>query len=313
MTNEELVKKIRDGYSVTDNMQLLYERNLPLIKKYVKPYSAYESMEDLLQESYFGLYEAVKHYETSENVLFMSYAPYWIRQSVIRYIEKCGFVVRLPGNARKKIARYKKTVARLEVDCGMGPEDSDVAACMGMSIKQVQELKTLSQGVTGLDSLLTGNDDLTLADTLQDDFSLEDEAIDKFYAEHLKNELWGIVEHYTSDRENQIIREYFINNKSMARIAREQELSLGRIRQIKEQGLYRLRIGKVRRELLEKFDIAEARIYRSGMSGYRKHDFTSIVEHIAICRTELQAEYEEQKRQIEDVLYYNKKKNVYSY
>lgn len=97
MTNEELVKRIRGGSLVSDSMQLLYERNLPLIKQCIKPYAAYEPMEDLLQESYFGLYEAVQHYETSENVLFMTYAPYWIRQAVIRYIEKCGSTVRIPG------------------------------------------------------------------------------------------------------------------------------------------------------------------------------------------------------------------------
>ncbi len=110
MTNEELVKRIRGGSLVSDNMQLLYERNLPLIKQCIEPYAAYEPMEDLLQESYFGLYEAVQHYETSENVLFMTYVPYWIRQAVIRYIEKCGSAVRIPGNARQKIAKYKKSV-----------------------------------------------------------------------------------------------------------------------------------------------------------------------------------------------------------
>ena len=63
MTNEQIVEEIRNGYSATDNMQLLYEKNLPLIKKFIKPYTAYENQEDLLQESYFGLWEAVKRYE----------------------------------------------------------------------------------------------------------------------------------------------------------------------------------------------------------------------------------------------------------
>ena len=59
MTNEQLVEKIRNGYSVTDNMQALYQNNLPIIKQIVKPYAVYEPMEDLLQEVYFGLCEAV--------------------------------------------------------------------------------------------------------------------------------------------------------------------------------------------------------------------------------------------------------------
>ena len=118
MTNEQIVSEIRNGYSVTDYMQLLYESNLPLIKKFIKPYAAYEPMEDLLQESYFGLWEAVQHYETSANVRFMTYAEYWIRQSVQRYLEKCGSTVRIPSHTRKKIARYKKAVQELEQESG---------------------------------------------------------------------------------------------------------------------------------------------------------------------------------------------------
>lgn len=110
MTNEQIVTEIRNGYSVTDNMQLLYESNLPLIKRFLKPY---EPIEDLLQEAYFGLVEAVQHYETSKNVRFMTYAEYWIRQSVQRYLEKCGSDIKIPSHTRQKIARYKKTVQEL--------------------------------------------------------------------------------------------------------------------------------------------------------------------------------------------------------
>lgn len=117
MSNEEIVSEIRAGRSVSENMQDLYERNLPLIKKTIKPFAAYEPIEDCLQEAYFGLWEAVQHYETSKNVRFMTYAEYWIKQSVQRYLEKCGFTVRIPSHTRQKIARYKKTVQ--EVGAGI--------------------------------------------------------------------------------------------------------------------------------------------------------------------------------------------------
>lgn len=299
MTNEALVERIRNGYSVTDNMQLLYENNLPLIKQYIKPYTAYEPMEDCLQEAYFGLWEAVKRYETSENVLFMTYAGYWIKQSVQRYIEKCGAVVKIPSHTRQKIARYKKTVERLSQKQGRTPTDAEVAANMGVSVAAVQEIKGYMQGVASLDSPLSVDDELTLGDSVQADFSLEDETIDKMYDEYSKSELWGIVEHYTGERENHIIKEYFIHNKSMPEIAKEQSITVGRVREIKEAGLRRLRIGKAKRELLEKFDIVEAGEYRNSMSKFNEHGFTSTVEYIAIRRAEIQAEYEERKKRIE--------------
>ena len=76
MTNEQIVSEIRNGYSATDYMQSLYENNLPLIKKFIKPFTAYECEADLLQESYFGLLAAVKRYETDRNVQFMTFAQY---------------------------------------------------------------------------------------------------------------------------------------------------------------------------------------------------------------------------------------------
>jgi len=212
MTNEQIVTEIRNGYSVTDNMQLLYESNLPLIKKFIKPYTAYEPMEDLLQETYFGLWEAVQHYESTENVKFMTYAGYWIKQSVQRYLEKCGSTVRIPSHTRQKIARYKKTVQELEQELDRIPTDNEIADRMCISIGLLPELKIQMQGVASLDAPLADDNRLTLADTVQADFSLENETIDKIYAEHSKSELWDILEHYTSAKENHIIREIFINN-----------------------------------------------------------------------------------------------------
>ncbi|MFG6326910.1 MAG: sigma-70 family RNA polymerase sigma factor [Lachnospiraceae bacterium] len=308
MTNEQIVCEIRNGYSATDYMQLLYVSNLPLIKKFIKPFAAYEPMEDLLQEAYFGLWEAVQHYETSENVRFMTYAEYWVKQSVQRYLEKCGSTVRIPSHTRQRIGRYKKTVQELEQELGRVPTENEIADKMRISVGLLPELKIWMQGVTSLDTPLADDNGLTLADTIQADFSLEDETIDKMYAEHSKSELWGIVERFTSDRENHIIREIFINNRTMAAVAREQGITIERVRQTKEKGLRRLRIGKAKRELLEKFDIVEAGAYRNSMNKFNEHGFTSTVEYIALRRAELQAEYEKHKRQVEIMLEQRKRK-----
>lgn len=177
MTNEQLVDKIRNGYSATENMRLLYESNLPLIKRYIKKYAAYEDMEDLLQEAYFGLWEATKHYETSENVLFMSYASYWIKQAVQRYIEKCGSTVRIPSHKKQIIIRYKKTVQALEQKLSRTPTDKEIADIMGVPLDLLLDLKTQLQGVISLDAPLSDDNDLRLCDTVQADFCMEDDII----------------------------------------------------------------------------------------------------------------------------------------
>lgn len=291
MTNEQIVEKIRNGYSVTENMQLLYENNLPLIKRMIKPYTAYENAEDLLQEAYFGLWEAVQHYETSKNVLFMTYAGYWIKQSVQQYIENCGSVVRIPSHARQKMIRYNKTVQKLTQKYGRTPTDKEIADSMQISVSEVEHLKTYSQSISSLDAPVNENTDTTLGESIQADYSLENAVIDKMYEEHSESELWGIVERYTADRENHIIKEYYLHNKSMPDIASEEHMSVSVIRNIKERGLRKLRFGKAEKALLRAFEITERGIYRTGMRGYCEHNFTSTVEYIALRRVELGEEY----------------------
>ena len=83
MSNEQLVEQIRNGYHVTQNMQRLYEGNLPLLKKFERPFTCYEPEEDLLQEANFALGEAAKQYKPPKNVKFMTYAGSWEGQSIL--------------------------------------------------------------------------------------------------------------------------------------------------------------------------------------------------------------------------------------
>ena len=179
MTNEQIVSEIRNGFSTTNNMQLLYESNLPLIKKFIKPYTAYECEADLLQESYFGLWEAVRHYETSKNVRFITYARYWIVQSVQRYLENCGSTVRIPTHTRAKMSRIRKAISQLRQEQGRQPVPTEIAALLGVSMEEVQEIQGYMQSVVSLDTPIAEDNSLTLADTLQADLSLENDTVDK--------------------------------------------------------------------------------------------------------------------------------------
>lgn len=88
MSNEQLVKNIQQGADTAENMAQLYRQNLPLIRMICKPYEQYEPLDDLMQESFFGLVDAVKHFESSKNVLFMTYAGYWIRARLAQYCRR---------------------------------------------------------------------------------------------------------------------------------------------------------------------------------------------------------------------------------
>ena len=82
---------------------------------------------------------------------------------------------------------------------------------------------------------------------------------------------------------------------------KKEGLSFDRIRQIKESGLRRLWMSKAKRELLEKFDIAEAGLFRGGLTSYKEHSFTSIVAHLAEKRLEAGERYKRHLREIEEM------------
>ena len=298
MTNEDIVKAIQNGFDVTENMQWLYQKNLPLIKIMIRPFTLYENEEDLLQEAYFGLWEAVQRYETSENVLFMTYAGYWIRQAVRRYIENCGSVIRIPGVKQQKIIRYNKAIQELSQKLGRTPVNNEIADYMKINEKELEELEYYSQSIASLDVPINEDSESTLSDSVKSDFELENSVIDKMYDDYTKSELWRTVERYTGQLEKRVIKEYYLHNKSLATIANKENLSIARIKQVKARGFRRLRTGQAKEELLHNFENAQSGLYRNGMQKYSNNNFTSTVEKIALAKYELKEEYERRLAEI---------------
>ena len=131
LSNEELVEQIRSGRKVSENMETLYKNNLPLIRQFIRPFIYFEPEQDLLQQAYIGLWTATTHYESGENVRFMTYAQFWIQQDIRRYLENCGSIIRIPPHNRQKVIRYKKLIRDYERDHGREPTDQEAAACLG--------------------------------------------------------------------------------------------------------------------------------------------------------------------------------------
>ena len=248
MNNEELVKRIRDGDSVTECLQVLYERNLPMIKQFIKPYTCYETESDLLQEAFFGIWEACKHYESDENVKFLTYAKYWIRRSVWRYIENCGSLIKTHFNFGQKIT------------------------------------------LISLDAPLPDGESC-LSDTIASDSRPDEEVIGKLYNEQVKNDLSDVLERYTGKQQAHLLQEYYGAGKSLRQIAEENGLSLEEVRRRKRSAINQMRRGEALRELKERLEILDASSYRTSLKGFREHGDSSVVEHIAIGRMEIEQKF----------------------
>ncbi len=282
MSNEEIVRLIQSGVSVTDNMQILYETNLPLIKQFIKPYLHLVEEEDLLQECYFALQDAVEHYETDQNVKFMTYAEFWVKHQIQRYLEDCASIIRLPSHLREQIGRYKKNVSQLQQELGRDPTDEEIAEYMRISLDRVRKLQLCMYDVASLDAPLStdSSDDLTLADVIQADSSLEERITDKIYAEYQKSELWAILGRYTDAEQQDLLRRY-AEVGNIAEIARQTGESYQSVRRRFNDILRRLKIGKPGRELRERLETIGSRLYSNSLKRFKERGYSAI-EDIAI-------------------------------
>ena len=147
-----------------------------------RKYSSCAEMEDLEQEGYIGLYEAVKHYDTSSEVPFINYAAFWIRQVMRRYIDNCGRVVRIPTHAVDKMQRYKKIKSEYQKYYGKIPTDREMSAFMGMdeeSLKSIKKTAAMGQ-IRSLDEPINSDEeDIYIGDTIASKEDVEADVIDR--------------------------------------------------------------------------------------------------------------------------------------
>ena len=285
-SNESLVSEIQSGLSVTENLQTLYQQNLPLIKKFIRPYTVFEDEADLLQESYFGLSRAVQHYDNSKDASFMTFARYWVVQHIQRHIQKTA-AIPIPAYLSEKIVRYKKTVQQFAQLYGTEPTDSEISGFMGVSVTEVQKIQQYAYGlnVESLDRPLPDNEDFSIADTVPDDFDLENSVIGGLYADFTA----GILDAAVSgldEKQRLIIRKIYFEGQSIADVARESGMPYRTVRELKHQALRKL---SMNRQLRERLEITDASIYNSGLRSFRLHNDSSVVERIALKRIEIES------------------------
>ena len=105
------------------------------------------------------------------------------------------------------------------------------------------------------------------------------------------------MERYTSNIENKVIADRYKQDMTYQDIGIKNNISMQRAREIEHSALRKLRTGKAKRTLLEKFEVVESGMYSTGFNSFNEHNFTSRVEFIAIRKAEIQEEYEKRLRE----------------
>lgn len=286
MENEELVQQIQAGINPTENMEQLYLQNRSFIYQQAKKYSAYADMDDLMQEAYFGLDEAIKHYKPDKETKFITYLFFWLQRAFRRYIDSNGHIKRIPVAMMGRISKYKKYISEQEKQ---GVEPSDFAICRDLDLTE-QQLINLRKAIyeaecISTSDLLPGADNITVEDSIADSLDLEEQVLEEVAREQAETLIWKIVDEL-EEQQAEVIVERYKKSATLQEIGNRLNLSKDRIRVIEKNALSILRC---KREIS---DIAEIYGYMNDYrgTGYQAFkNYGSSVENAAIRHIEGEA------------------------
>lgn len=237
MEKEELVLQIQAG--AIEKMSLLYEQNRGLLYAVARRYLAMESIEDLMQQAYLGLYEAVQHFKPEEGAKFSTYAIYWIRQSIRRYLDHCGRVLRIPVQEQALYYQYGRFCEYIEKTEGRSPTDPEILRYLHISERRLQSIRMHTQEVVSLDAPL-----------YEEEFSLQDRLADptSFYERIEERLTWQEHHNTIQDQLNQlepieqaVIQSRLLKGQTLAKTAFRLKMKASQVRHIQERAARRLR------------------------------------------------------------------------
>lgn len=276
MSNEELVKGIQQhNIDVIDGMEQLYAQNKGVIYRIALKYATYSDIDDLMQEAYIGLHTAVKNYDSSAGVKFITYAYSWIRQAIVRYIENNSGTIRIPVHRHNLLMKYRRLLERFEKEYNREPDAAEISVELQIFPDQVDKLQKdyAKVGIKSLDALVAGvdNEKITVADTIYSDIDIESMVLDDILGQQFKEEFWGIISDKLDERENQVITERYRNNHTRAELPsilhqnEREALTPNKCRSIEERALSKLKRSNLARVLNDRFEIAITKAYHGSV------------------------------------------------
>jgi len=237
----ELAKRIREGDQVA--LEKLTKANLRFVVSVAKQYQNNGlSLGDLINEGNLGLIKAAGRFDEKRGFKFISYAVWWIRQSIMQALAEQSRIVRLPLNRIGSLTKVSKTFAELEQKFQREPSTEEVAEVIGVTPEEIMDSLRIAGRHVSVDAPFSQSEDGSLLDVLSDVNESNPESA--MMAESLIHEVQRSLAALTT-RESEVISLYFgLNRKqsmTLEEIADKFDLTRERVRQIKEKATRRLR------------------------------------------------------------------------
>ena len=236
----ELAQKIRKGDRRA--LERLTRANLRFVVSVAKQYQNQGlSLPDLINEGNVGLIKAAEKFDETRGFKFISYAVWWIRQSILQAIAEQSRIVRLPLNQVGSVNKINRELNKFEQEHERRPSVDEIADRIDLPEEKIEEAMKANNRHVSMDAPFVDGEDNSLLDVLADnDMPMADKAL---VQESLRKEIDRAIE-LLNDREQKVVRAFFgIGSPEMTleEIGEKYNLTRERVRQIKEKAIRRLR------------------------------------------------------------------------
>lgn len=248
----DLARRIHEGDQKA--LDRLVRANLRFVVSVSKQYQNQGlTLPDLINEGNIGLIKAAERFDETKGFKFISYAVWWIRQSILQALSEQARMVRLPLNKIGTLNKMNKTMARLEQELGRSPTHGELADELNINRDEVKTMLNHFARPISMDAPLLMGEDGSLYDIfLPDNSNNPDE---KLLRESLKKEIERTFNHL-NNREAEILRMFYGLNghlpHSLDEIAERFNLTRERVRQVKEKAIKKMK-NTSRNKLLRKY------------------------------------------------------------
>lgn len=236
-----LAKEIQKGSQRA--LEDLTKANLRFVVSVAKQYQNQGlSLGDLINEGNLGLIKAAKRFDETRGFKFISYAVWWIRQSILQALAEQSRIVRLPLNRVGALNKIGKELGKLEQEYERIPSAAELAESLDMTVSEVADTLKISGRHLSVDAPFAQGEDNRLLDVLENEETPDPD--NDLMGESLKVEIERALSKLT-DREGEVIRLYFgigrEHSLTLEEIGERFDLTRERVRQIKEKALRKLR------------------------------------------------------------------------
>ena len=237
----QLAQRIKQGDQAA--LERLTKATLRFVVSVAKQYQNQGlSLPDLINEGNVGLIKAAKRFDETRGFKFISYAVWWIRQSILQAIAENSRIVRLPSNQLGALNKLKKEISKLEQQLERPPSEEELSELLDIPEDKIKAILGISGRHISIDAPLVADEDVNFVDVLPNEDTPPTDS--SLMQESLSLEIERCLSTLT-EIEREVIKMYFgigiAHPLSLDEIAMKFNLTRERVRQIKEKGIKRLK------------------------------------------------------------------------